>query len=60
MSTQTGEVMKLLWTSKLRLNTVHVHDVAAAIIHLIDKGVPGQIYNLADKSDSSSLLWVMC
>eukprot|EP00054_Salpingoeca_dolichothecata_P016831 m.99277 g.99277 ORF g.99277 m.99277 type:complete len:365 (-) comp22163_c0_seq1:351-1445(-) len=47
------ETMKLLWTEKLRLNTVHVHDVAKALWHVAEKGEQGAVYNLADKSDST-------
>ena len=53
------EEMKLLWTSELKLNTVHVDDVVRAYIELAkcalsaDKAkVIGQVFNLADKSDS--------
>ena len=53
---QTGETMKLLWTDKLCLNTVHVHDVARALWHLSQHGAVGQTYNLADKGDSSVLI----
>ena len=48
-----GEKMELLWTDKLRLNTVHVSDVVAALMHLAEKGEQGEIYNLADSGDSS-------
>eukprot|EP00042_Codosiga_hollandica_P036012 m.271446 g.271446 ORF g.271446 m.271446 type:complete len:388 (-) comp54778_c0_seq2:191-1354(-) len=50
---KSGETMKLLWTNKLRLNTVHVEDVAAALWHVSTSGALGQAYNLADKSDST-------
>ncbi|KJE89679.1 NAD-dependent epimerase/dehydratase [Capsaspora owczarzaki ATCC 30864] len=48
-----NEQMKLLWTEKLRLNTVHVDDVARALFYLTDHGNSGEIYNLADKGDTS-------
>ncbi|KAL1920640.1 uncharacterized protein VTP21DRAFT_1017 [Calcarisporiella thermophila] len=52
-----GEEMKLLWTKDLRINTVHVVDVARACWHVamwyIEKGKHEKIpiFNLADKSD---------
>jgi nucleoside-diphosphate-sugar epimerase len=54
------EEMKLLWTKELRINTVHVEDVSRALAALAtaatdpstkDK-VLGQVFNLADKTDS--------
>ncbi|KAK2957686.1 putative NAD-dependent epimerase/dehydratase family protein [Blattamonas nauphoetae] len=47
-----NEPMKFLWSADLKLNTVHVRDVAAAIWHLCQKGTNGEIYNLADKNDT--------
>lgn len=54
--------MKLLWTKDLKLNTVHVDDVARALWHVAattqEKGgrsgaVTGkEIYNLCDKGDT--------
>jgi len=46
------EEMKFLWTAQLKMNTVHVRDVAKAIYHVVLKGEPGKIYNLADKGDT--------
>jgi len=48
-----GEKMKFLWSSSLRINTVHVFDVVAALWHLAHKVEPGTLWNLADKSDST-------
>ena len=48
-----GEKMKFLWDGKLRLNTVHVADVAAAMWHVTTLRSPSFVYNLADRSDSS-------
>jgi len=45
--------MKLLWTSELRINSVHVVDVAKAIIFCFQKAKVGSIYNLSDGSDLS-------
>jgi len=47
-----NETMKFLWTKDLKINTVHVHDVVRALFHLCTKGNSGDIYNLADKSDT--------
>ncbi|KAK2168956.1 hypothetical protein LSH36_13g22038 [Paralvinella palmiformis] len=48
-----GEKMKLLWTKDLKMNTVHVHDVARALWHLCYHGNSGDIYNLADQGDTT-------
>jgi hypothetical protein len=45
--------MKLLWTSELKINCVHVTDVAKAILHSFQKVEVGSIYNLSDESDLS-------
>ncbi|XP_065183945.1 aurachin B dehydrogenase-like [Sycon ciliatum] len=50
---QLQEVMKLLWTKDLRINTVHVTDVCRALWHLRDASESGQVFNLADKTDTS-------
>jgi len=49
----TNEKMELLWDGSLKLNTVHVHDVARALWHLKDHGKSGDIYNLADSGDTT-------
>lgn len=49
---QLDEKMKFLWDEKLRINTVHVRDVAKALWHVSQKGQLGAIYNLADKGDT--------
>jgi len=46
-----NEKMKFLWDEKLKINSVHVRDVAKALWHLASKGQLGAIYNLGDKSD---------
>jgi len=51
--THTKEVMKLLWNSELRINCVHVTDVARAIIFSFEKGKINSLYNLSDESDLS-------
>lgn len=46
------EKMRFAWDGKLKTNTVHVRDVAAACWHVCRIASPEPIYNLADKSDS--------
>jgi len=50
-----GDKMELLWTEKLRLNTVHVDDVVAALWFLAHSGIPGEAYNICDEADSCRL-----
>jgi nucleoside-diphosphate-sugar epimerase len=61
---KTGATMKTLWTKELRLNTVHVDDVARALWHVALHGKPGAAYNVADKADSTqdsinTLVWAL-
>ena len=49
--------MKLLWTKDLKMNTVHVRDVLKALWHLKDAGQSGQIFNLADKGNTSEPIY---
>ena len=51
--TYTKEKMKFLWSGDLRLNTVHVSDVASSVLLLLQKGKNGEIYNLCDSCDST-------
>ena len=46
------EKMKFLWGSSLKTNTVHVRDLARAIVFLCEKGNPGEIYNVVDKNET--------
>ena len=49
-----GEMMKLLWGPELRMNTVHVRDVARAIWCVATRSeTVGQIYNLVDEGNST-------
>jgi len=48
-----NERMKLLWDGSMRINSVHVHDVAKAILHVAQNVPVGATFNLADKSDLS-------
>lgn len=50
---QIGEKMKFLWNKDLRINTVHVRDVARAIWHCYEHAPPGSTFNLIDKGDTS-------
>ena len=45
--------LQLLWTEKLRINTVHVDDVTVALWTIANHGAKGEAYNLADKGDTS-------
>jgi len=49
---QLGETMEFLWDKDLKMNTVHVKDVCAALWHLSQNGKNGEIYNLADSGDT--------
>lgn len=48
-----NEKMEFLWDKDLKLSTVHVRDVVAALWHLTTKGKVGEIYNLADNNDTT-------
>jgi len=48
-----GETMEFLWNDELKINTVHVADVVAALWHLTSNGNNGEIYNLADSNDTT-------
>lgn len=47
-----GEKMTLLWNEDLKVNTVHVADVARAIRHVAEASEKHVVYNLADKDNS--------
>jgi len=51
-----NEEMKFLWTKDLKINTVHVHDVAAALWALcqyyLDRKANAEIFNLADSQET--------
>jgi nucleoside-diphosphate-sugar epimerase len=47
------ETMEFLWDKDLRINTVHVYDVAAALWFLTTSGNAGEVYNLADENDTT-------
>jgi len=49
---QLNETMEFLWDKDLKINTVHVYDVVAAIWHLAKNGTVGEIYNLCDQNDT--------
>ncbi|XP_063704933.1 dTDP-D-glucose 4,6-dehydratase [Culicoides brevitarsis] len=54
--------MKLLWTKDIKLNTIHVQDVASAIHHLLQNSSDDQIFNLVDdaKSTQGSITDILC
>ena len=48
------ETMRFLWDSHMRINTVHVHDVARALYLLAttqEKLPQGTVFNLSDRGD---------
>jgi nucleoside-diphosphate-sugar epimerase len=47
-----NETMEFLWDKDLKMNTVHVQDVCAALWHLTTHGTNGEIFNLADSNDT--------
>jgi len=47
-----GETMEFLWEKDLKINTVHVLDVCAALWFLAQNGQLGEAYNLADSNDT--------
>jgi len=47
-----GETMEFLWDKDLKINTVHVEDVCAALWFLGQNGKVGDAYNLADSNDT--------
>ena len=49
---KTGEKMELLWDNDMKINTVHVFDVARAIVFAARKIASGSIFNLADNNDT--------
>ena len=51
--------MKLLWSEKLKMNTVHVDDCARALVHLLgwytaDK--KGGVFNLVDEGETGMVV----
>ncbi|KAM3956290.1 uncharacterized protein ACR2FA_009740 [Aphomia sociella] len=49
-----GETMKLLWTSELKMHTVHVRDVCRAVWTLARRGdAVHQVYNVVDEAGST-------
>jgi len=47
-----GETMEFLWDKELKMHTVHVEDVCAALWHLTSHGNSGEIFNLSDSNDT--------
>jgi nucleoside-diphosphate-sugar epimerase len=50
---QLNEKMEFLWTADLRMNTVHVRDVAKALWHLTTNGDDKAVYNLCDSGETT-------
>ena len=48
---------QLLWTKDLKMNTVHVSDVCRALWHVKDHDNNGDVFNLADKGNTSECTW---
>jgi len=51
--TLTKGKMELLWTGDMKINTVHVSDVAKSTIFLCQKGNVGTSWNLCDKNETT-------
>jgi nucleoside-diphosphate-sugar epimerase len=49
----TQTKMEFLWGEDLKMNTVHVQDVAAAIWHAVCAGVLGETYNIVDGGNTT-------
>lgn len=49
---ETKEKMETLYSSGLRVNTVHADDVAKALHFLLTKGANGATYNLCDSNET--------
>jgi len=47
-----NETMEFLWDKELKMHTIHVEDVCAALWHLTSHGQSGEIFNLADSNDT--------
>lgn len=51
--TYTKGKMDMLWNADMKMNTVHVRDVAKATVLLCEKGKVGSVFNLCDKNDTT-------
>lgn len=49
----TGSCMEFLWGKDLRMHTVHVQDVAAAVWHVVCAGAIHEVYNVVDDGDTT-------
>jgi len=49
---ETGKKMESLYSKDLRINTVHVSDVARALWFLCESGTSGEAYNVVDEGDT--------
>ncbi|RXG55157.1 hypothetical protein Avbf_03302 [Armadillidium vulgare] len=48
-----GTEMKLLWDHNLKMNTIHVKDLARTVSHLCQRRRTCEIYNAVDESEST-------
>lgn len=48
-----GETMQLLWNKDLSMCTVHIRDLCSALWLLTSSGTNGEVYNLADKGETT-------
>mgnify|MGYP005873200101 CR=1 FL=1 len=48
-----NEKMKFLWSGDMKISTVHVRDVCAAMWTISQKADVGTVWNLADKNDTN-------
>lgn len=46
------ETMEFLWDKELKMHTVHVEDVCAALVFLTTHGKSGEVFNLSDSNDT--------
>jgi len=49
---EQGEKMETLYSSGLRVNTVHADDVAKALVFLCKNGQSGSVFNLCDSNET--------
>jgi len=47
-----GETMEFLWDKDLKMNTIHVEDVCAALHFLTTHGKSGDVFNLVDNGNT--------
>ncbi|PWU99010.1 hypothetical protein C4B63_10g444 [Trypanosoma cruzi] len=50
---KSGTCMEFLWGKDLRIHTVHVQDVVAAMWHIVCAGAIHEVYNVVDDGDTT-------